>query len=880
MSDSLPPETTAPSIPPTEPATGPIPAEKVGRRYFSRYPALWLTGLPAVLALLAILSSLFTPLETSQTKQTGVLGGEGTSSLVYRLRVEEPQPRHLTLKLAGSEPVKVRVLNAATQAELLTTTLTPPASLDEVTLDLSGQSSAIEQAANTSNGEVLVEMSFSGLRWQAGYWENAPTDTPRLYKGDLGQNPQPGDLYYRLDYATNPGRLLANFFQKEQNFGGLPALAVIMLLVAVGVFFTGLSVFARRPGPTIENILQSGRGYLRFSGFVLALALAWALAYMLVNPPLQGPDEPGHIGRSIGVGRNVEPSSLSPQVSRLMQETGFRAGFQWLTGPDDPVILFSPNAEFYQGPLYYQVSGLLVKLFEPTPENFTLEIYLSRLASVLFFLGTVGAALVAGWNLRKDSAWLALALPLSTAFWPQLVFLGSVSNNDNAAICFMAWATCGLLLLYKARGDWRQYILPAAILAGGLALGILAKRTAISVVPGFGLGVAGWLLLRFGKPVRWALAGLAGLGVVAALVFLLVQTDTNRAAKGWYIGPFGQGVHAQRSLGEGVNGSAGLHIGEKPVEQAVDLFFRPEINHLYLHTSARALSGDAPVTLKIELLGSGKPLVAGQATLTGPDWREVALETPLPAEVSQSRLSPFVTVRFSIDGAGAAALDEVRLTPQPDAGENLIVNPGLEDSTLTPASDWKGGGLYSTRNGRTWFSDTLELLSNGRDLPFGDALGQSISFALLSSWGTFGFAQVFLNLWWYLLWGVLTAGAIVGLGLPARRGKLPAWQVLFGLSGLATVVITFLLLQVYDNLALMYNGAPDIVAGRYMFVTWLPLLFLFLTGLRGLIRPARVNATKKTARVIPGLGLWAWGSWLLVLNLVSLVGTIFQFYYN
>jgi hypothetical protein len=29
-----------------------------------------------------------------------------------------------------------------------------------------------------------------------------------------------------------------------------------------------------------------------------------------------------------------------------------------------------------------------------------------------------------------------------------------------------------------------------------------------------------------------------------------------------------------------------------------------------------------------------------------------------------------------------------------------------------------------------------------------------------------------------------------------------------------------------------------------------------------------------------GSGLWAWASWLLVINLISLVGTIFQFYYN
>lgn len=886
MSDSLPsePPPTAQIVPssPAIPESGPPPKTGAGRPRFGRYPAAWLVGLPAVLALLAILSNLFTPLETRQTKESGTLGGEGSSTLVYRLRLDQPQPQRLTLKLAGDAPVKIRLLRPTDQAELLTATPTPPASLDQTTLDLSGKSAEIEQAAAASSGEILVEMSFQGLRWQTGYWQDAPTATPRIFKGGLGQNSQPGDLYYRLEYAPNPGRLLSNFFQRQQTFGGLPTLALAMVAAALAVFFGGLYVFARRPGPTLQNILANRRGYGRYAGWVLALALAWCLAYMLVNPPLQGPDEPGHLGRSIGVGRGVTPDSLKPPVSQLMQTTNFRQSFEWLTGPDDPVTLFPPTAEFYQGPLYYSVGGLLVRLFKPSPENFTIEVYLARLASVFFFLGTVGASLVAGWNLRRVSPWLAQALPLTTAFWPQLLFLGSVSNNDNAAICGMAWAACGLLLLFKAGSGWRNLAILAAILVAGLGLGILAKRTAVSVLPGFGLGLVGWLLLRSGKRVKWAVAGVAAFTVVAVLVFLLIQTDTKRAARGWYLTPFSGGVHAPRSLGEGINGSAGLHLAERPVEQAVDLFFRPEVNHLYLNTNARSLLADASVTLKIELLGSGKPLVTGTVTLNGGEWREVALDTPVPAEVSQSRLSPYITVRFSIDGPGAAALDEIRLTARPNEGENLIINPGLEASTLSPASDWKSGNFYPGRSGRSWFSDTLDLMGNGRGLDFGDALLQSVSFALLSGWGTFGFGQVFLNLCWYLLWGLLTAGSIVGSGLLLRRGRLTARQVIFGLAALATVVLTFLLLQVYDYLALMYNGAPDIVAGRYMFVTWLFLALLFLAGLRGLIRPAKsgAGADGQTGRVMPGLGLWAWGGWLLVLNLVALVGTIFQFYYN
>ena len=875
MSESLPPETTKEEFL----AQGTPPTGRrgfAGLRYLTRYPAAWLVGLPALLALLALLSSLFSPLQTRQLKEFSPLGGEGPAKVVYRLKLDQPQPQKLILKLAGTNPVKIRLLDGRGQNELLAVTLTPPADLAEVTLDLTGKAREIEQAAGQAPQGLPLELNFSGLRWQVGYWEKAPVDSPRLFKGGLDQNPQPGDLYYQLDYAANPGRLIANFFQRQQVFGGWPGLALVIFLAALAVFFGGLVYFARRPAQTVQVILQNRQGYARYGGFVLALALAWGLAYLLINPPLQGPDEPGHAGRSIGVARNVAPESLRPQFSRLMQATNFSQGFSWLTGGEDPVDLFPPTAEFYQGPFYYQVSGLVLGLFKGTPENLTAEIYLARLVSMLFFLGTVGAALAAGWNLRQASAWLALALPLTTAFWPQLVFLGSVSNNDNAAICFMAWAACGLLLLFKARGNWRNWAGPAALLVSGLALGILAKRTAVSVLPGFGLGLAGLLFIRQGKWVKWVLAGLVGLVVVAALAYLLTQSDGKRAAKGWYIAPFGQGVHAPRSPGGGVSGSEGLRIAEKPVEQAVDLFFRPEINHLFLTTSARALS-DSPVTLKIELVGAGKPLVSGQAVLNGPDWREVALETVVPADISASRLSPYVLLRFSIDGPGAASLDEVRLTARQNEGENLIINPGLEQSTLSPASDWAGGGLYPARSGRTWFSDTLDMLGNGRGLDFGDATGQSLSFALLSGWGAFGWGQVFLSLLWYFLWGILTVGAIVGLGLALRRGKSSGGQVVFGLFCLVTGLFTFGLLQVYDNLALMYNGAPDIVAGRYMFVAWLPFSLLFLSGLRGLVRPPRNGAALPAG---PGIGLWAWGNWLLVINLVSLIGTIFQFYYN
>lgn len=881
MSEALPPDTEVFPAPEASPEIRPGFA---GRRYLTRYQPVWLIGLPALLALLALLSGLFSPLQTRQLKESAPLSGEGAATLTYRLTLDQPQPQRLGLKLAGSDgnPVKIRLLAADGQTELLATTLTPPTELAEVSLGLPTHSGELEQAARQSPQGLIMELNFSGLRWQVGYWDKAPVDGPKIFKGSLGQNPQSGDLYYQVEYAPNPGQLIANFFERQQAFGGWPGFALAVFMAALAVFFGGLVYFARHPARTIQAVLHNRSGYGRYSGFVLALALTWALAYLLVNPPLQGPDEPGHSGRSIGIGRQVAPESLRPQFSRLMQTTNFSHSFSWLTHGEDPVDLFPPTAEFYQGPLYYQVGGLLVGLFKPAPENFTAGVYLARLASVLFFLGTVGAALLAGWNLRRDSAWLALGLPLTTALWPQLVFLGSVSNNDNAAICFMAWAACGLLLLFKAKRNWQSWAGPAVLLVISLGLGILAKRTAISVVPGFGLGLAGLLFIRQGRWVRWGLAGLGGLAVLAGLGYLLTQSDGRRAAKGWYVAPFNQGVHAPRATGEGVSGSAGLRVAEKPLEQAVDLFFKPEINHLFLTTNSRVAAGAGPVTLKIELSGAGKPLVVGQAVLSGPDWREVALETAVPPEVSASRLNPYVVVRFSIDGPGAVSLDELRLTARPNEGENLLVNPGLEESTLSPASDWRGPGPYPTRSGRTWFSDTLDLLSNGRGLDLGEALGQSLSFVLISGWGAFGWGQVFLELSWYGLWGLLTAGALVGLGLLARRGRLAAGQVIFGLFCLAAVILTFGLLQVYDYLALMYNGVPDIVAGRYIFVAWLPLALLWLAGLRGLVRPPKQTPVKAGSESVPGvgIGLWAWGSWLLVINLISLVGTIFQFYYN
>ena len=159
-----------------------------------------------------------------------------------------------------------------------------------------------------------------------------------------------------------------------------------------------------------------------------------------------------------------------------------------------------------------------------------LAVRIARLASILMSTATVAFAyLIARELFRREeavigrpssdvSAWLRLSVILFTACVPMFAFIGSVLNNDNAAVLF---STVGLW--WALRLMRRQNLsLRSAIIAGLIAgLGALSKTSAVGLIGLFGLAalLAGFrdpnAHLKLSRRVLWVAVMLACTAVVA-----------------------------------------------------------------------------------------------------------------------------------------------------------------------------------------------------------------------------------------------------------------------------------------------------------------------------------------------------------------------------
>jgi hypothetical protein len=824
--------------------------------------ALWLVGLP-VLGLLAVLVVFaLEPIQTRQVKEFVPLSGQGGRFIVYNLTLEYPNPRKLTLKMAGDTPVGFVIKESGEQ--VFQTQITPDGVFEPVAIEL-------PPGIGTRNREISLELTMGGKDWKLGYHKR------NVYReGDFAPvsgTPGGGDLYFVVDYGVNPALRVERYFAEQARWGGIAWLFPFWLLVNVGLGLFGLIKAASNPQALANRIVYRRQGYFGFSFFCLALGASWALSYLFFNPPIQGPDEQAHVVRSIAEGRGVAAATLESEIQSLMEAARTVDNFAWLSY-DEPILQQLPaNAQARQPGLYYFVSGTLVKLASPFVTTFAGQSYVARLASILFLLGTIGAALSFGFILRRSSPWLALSLPLTLALWSQLLFLGSVTGNDSAVICWGAWVMVGMLRLYRARepGDW---ILGGLVVGGGLLLSYWTKGTWIILAPGIAAGL--WLLVawRGRKPFRIIWLGLTGLAIVGFVVAFFALTDTT-AARGWYSPAFRAVSHAQPDRigiqkSDGTSGY-GLRIGtEQPLEQPVDMFYRAEVQRVFVKGQIRA--ENAPARLKIELIAPEpqvQPILAEiKLDLNTTDWADFGFEAVVPPEVPNSRIFPYMVLRLSLpDGATAPVLlGSARLYANQPNGDNLLVNPDLKEGVATLNKNVAASGYCLLCD---YVNYGLDILSNGRGLDITSGFVQSTAFLFLTSWGTYGWGQIFLSPIWYVLGLIVTFLSFIGLIRLTLRFKLEAWQKAFGACCILIALIAYLLLQAVKLWAWFLTGAQDFAAGRFIFVIVIVLSCLLLTGLRGLGgRESRI-----------GIWLWLWASFLFLFNFAAIWGDLSRFYY-
>lgn len=874
-------------------------------------PQSLIIGLPVLLIGWLILSLLFSPLRTEQEKGSDALP-LSSGQIVQSFVAEHPNLSKIYVKfgeIRQETSLQITVRRGSLDGPVVSQS-------NDFGVSLAGSLQAYEFPAQAdSSGQTY----FFTISYYSGPGSSRPAESTNLElvqsknevypQGQLYLNGKPaqGDLFFIAEYSLNPGEMLKNFFDKQGEFGGLPAL--VLLCIFFTLLLAGLMLWLlARHYRELAGLFRGDklRPWLVFGGLLLGLRLFLSLSFVLVTPPLQGPDEPGHIGRTLGLAEGKPDSAFSAPVADLMQRTRFIENFPWLSYADNPEELYPANAERLQLPLYYYVSSTLVKAGQLFNADFTAQNYLARCASVLMGLITVVAGLGLGYVLRRESVGLAVTLPLSVALLPEAAYLSGVTNNDNGAIAFGAISAWGMALLFM-RGPRPLYF---TIVIGGISLAILSKASANALLPGYVIGfyMLAWLRWRTRLAHRLLLA-LPVVALILGFMALFLLTDHSRAASAWYLSPTVETArHAERTVLSGAHtGQYVLKLApnETPMEQQVNLFNKADFRRVKVSGWLKTAGNQSGETGALVRVQTAKDTLIEQRFPATPDWQPFSFEVDANAEeISHARIRAYLRLQVAASGNNSLYLDDLSMSPvgvgKPDL--NLLANPSFEETVWTLKSDWLGAG----RKVRTVPAEWLDAAQNGAALNYEDILIQNCLFLFITFWGAFGWSQVLFAGLVYLLGGILLLLAIIGLLRRAAWDFAPGTRA-FACFGLFAVLTTILALQfIRLPTSWMYDGTPDITHSRHAFVTLLPQLFLLVMGLRGLrnfsFKSPR-NAAKfeksaimpEEASVLPGsnanfqenstdrrvwLGIWAWGTLLFFLSMLALLGTIFPFYYN
>lgn len=278
--------------------------------------------------------------------------------------------------------------------------------------------------------------------------------------------------------------------------------------------------------PRTEIRLQE-LGALRW---LLPLALLHGLVYLVLTPPWQHYDEPGHFlyAAEIAAGDVLEPGAQSAELSREIADSMVR--HQFLDGNFRPSLFQSEPVRLGEDqrvhpPLYYAfVAGFL----KPARHlGIDTQLFLVRWISLALYALTI----VTAWRITTvvlpDEPVMHGALPLMVLLNPAFVDLMIAVNNDVLLNFALTGMLLGAVLLI------RNGVHPTAILLTVVSFGvaIAVKRTAIAALPIVALSVL-WVVFRGPVGPRATLIALL-LCLVAGLASLQRVPISDGAGSSW-----------------------------------------------------------------------------------------------------------------------------------------------------------------------------------------------------------------------------------------------------------------------------------------------------------------------------------------------------------
>jgi 4-amino-4-deoxy-L-arabinose transferase-like glycosyltransferase len=234
----------------------------------------------------------------------------------------------------------------------------------------------------------------------------------------------------------------------------------------------------------------------RYLIWLICFSILRGLAYILITPPWQAPDETTHLQfmelltqrplseiRKIplhaGDGRYFE---LERKILESMKK--YRAWeYVGLPTPDPlPNCFF--NAPFFVGsapkiyrpPLYYLLGAGFLKFFKS--EDLKTKLYAARLYSLILSLGTVIISYFIGYVVFRDERY-ALMTGAFVSFLPQFMVIGTSVNSDNLVnLLVSAFLLYALFLLRDKKSDF--YLIPIPFF---LVAVFLSGKTGVIIAP-------------------------------------------------------------------------------------------------------------------------------------------------------------------------------------------------------------------------------------------------------------------------------------------------------------------------------------------------------------------------------------------------------------
>ncbi len=200
--------------------------------------------------------------------------------------------------------------------------------------------------------------------------------------------------------------------------------------------------------------------FFSFAGILVVLGMYWTIktcVYVVFIPPWQAPDEPTHFEYvSVAAQSDIFFSQKKPdfELQKAVIQSMDDFDFWKLTGrrkPDNlpetfyqtPLIHERPT-QFTKPPLYYMISGLLVRFFSSL--SMLNKMYLLRTQSLIFGLISLVFMFMTFRKIFPDERTNLLPLISLPLFLPQFSFISASVSNDSLLVmlssCFFLFLTC------------------------------------------------------------------------------------------------------------------------------------------------------------------------------------------------------------------------------------------------------------------------------------------------------------------------------------------------------------------------------------------------------------------------------------------------------